>query len=111
VLEKNIVHVLMRDLQCPADHAVREATSLRNRIMHLYARLRDQVAARSDAPVGRYSYDIGHLVRGNLLWSERTVRYQIPAVPSASLDYTDSPDDIDPAPVPLPAISWWWDLL
>jgi hypothetical protein len=107
--EKNILHILMRDHDCPADQAMHATIALRNRVVYLYARLRDQVAADGDPIVGRYAHDIGHVVRGNLKWSHATDRYRA-AVP-VQVILTDQSTDIDPSPISLPSIAWWWDLL
>ncbi len=107
--QRNIVHILMNDGGLTLDEAVSEAIQLRNRILYLYARLRDKSQSGESPAVRRYARDIGHVVRGNFQWSVRTDRYRVEArtLPTGTSDSRD----IDPKAIQLPAIAWWWDLL
>ncbi|MEV3970162.1 hypothetical protein AB0K68_18735 [Streptomyces sp. NPDC050698] len=105
--QKNILHILMRDHDCSLHEATLLAVDLRNRVMHLYARLRDQVTEEADPATARYTQDIGHIVRGNLQWSHTTARYRSQPA-DAPLITTAESRGIDPTPLPLPAAAWWW---
>src|SRR5207248_839235 len=107
--QKNIVHILMRDHECSAPQATAAAVDMRNRVTCLYARLRHKITAGGDLLLGRYAQDLGHVVSGHLQWTQSTDRYHIgPPVPVV---FTDDTTGIDPAPIPLSATAWWWDLL
>lgn len=112
VQQKSVLHILMRDHNYTLQQATHAAIALRNRIMYLYARLRDKAAAQGEPTLGRYARDIGHVVRGNLHRSQHTARYRHGLGPQSDIsDWTDDATGIDPAPVSLPAISWWWGQL
>jgi hypothetical protein len=107
--QRNIVHILMNDGGLTLDEAMSEAIRLRNKILYLYARLRDKSQSDKSPAIRQYTRDIGHVVRGNFQWSVRTDRYRVEtrALPTLTSEFRD----IDPKPIQLPAISWWWDLL
>jgi hypothetical protein len=107
--QKNIVHILMNDGGISLDEAMSEAVQLRSVILYLYERLRDRSQSDESPAVRQYARDIGHVVRGNFQWSVRTDRYGVGTrtLPTRTSDSRD----IDPKPIPLPAIAWWWDLL
>lgn len=107
--QRNIVHILMNEGGLTLDEATSDAIRLRNKILYLYARLRDKSQSDGSPAARQYARDIGHVVRGNFQWSVRTDRYRVETrTPPIR---TSDARDIDPKPVPLPAIAWWWDLL
>ncbi|MFE6867686.1 hypothetical protein ACFVFS_14075 [Kitasatospora sp. NPDC057692] len=97
----------MRDRDTGVQHAVREAITLRNRTVVPHTRLRDRVIASGDPATSRYARDLGHIARGNLLWSDRTARYRADGR-RGTLAVTSRPDGIDTSPITLPATEWWW---
>ena len=107
--QRNIVHILMNDGGLTLDEATSEAIQLRNKILCLYARLRDKSESKESPAVRQYARDIGHVVRGNFQWSVSTDRYRV-ETRTPPIRTSDS-RDIDPKPIRLPAIAWWWDLL
>ena len=109
VRQKNIVHILMHENEMTTYQATDQAIHLRNLILYLYTRLLDKAQTCGSSATRQYARDIGYVVRGNFQWSIKTARYRVdmaarPALTSDSLG-------IDPQPIPLPAIAWWWDLL
>jgi hypothetical protein len=91
------------------DDAVVEAIALRDRIMSLYVRLREQIWPRASHWLRRYLRGIEHLVNGNVTFGQKCVRYINPHTTSPTRSVT--PSDPSTEPLPLPSIAWWWDHL
>lgn len=108
--QKNILHIFMRDHACSLHQATTLAVDLRNRVMRLYAGLRDRLQSEADSATARYAHDIGHIVRGNLQWSHTTSRYRSQDT-TGPLIITKELQGIDPSPLSLPAAAWWWTQL
>lgn len=111
--QKNAVHILLPDCDNDLARALAASVTLRNRLMLLYTRLRDEPEDTETRPVlYRYIHDLGHIVRGNLQWHQSvTHRYDTGKPPLCSPVWTDDGSDIDASPLPLTSIAWWWDLL
>lgn len=116
---ENLVDVLVHERGCSPQHALREAVMLRDRVMCLFLRLREQVAATAGPALHRYVTDLGHLVAGNIEWSLRTARYTtvygagaapVGAV-TLSFGWAPEPSDGRLEPLPYPSIAWWWSQL
>lgn len=108
--EIDIIDVIQyADPGCSHAEAVTRAVALRDRIMTLYLRLRDQLRADAGPALGRYLSALDDLLRGNLEWGRNYVRYITPdrVLPP----YADKPSDLSTEPLEIPAISWWWDQL
>jgi hypothetical protein len=105
---QNLIPVLEQHTGCTQPEALVQAIHLRNQVMVLFVRLRDQVLPTASPALGRYLANVGHMIRGNLDWSLTTPRYTTQPVIAA---ITHDPSGIDPAPPPIPAIAWWWNLL
>ncbi|MFE7130664.1 terpene synthase family protein [Streptomyces sp. NPDC057638] len=120
VFDQDAVAVMRRDHACPVDEAVEHVRALRDRIMTLYLRLRDQLAADAGPVVARFVHDIGYWVRGQIVWAAFTSRYSRPVDPSTGEEvefggfgprWADAPADPDPSPPAVAQIAWWWEQL
>lgn len=108
--ETDIIDVIQHaDPDCPYAEAVKQAVALRDRIMTLYLRLRDQLRPSAGPELGRYLSALDDLISGNLEWGRNFVRYITPdrVLPP----YAEKPSDLSTEPLDIPAIAWWWDQL
>lgn len=117
---QNLVDVLMHQRGCSPEQAHQETIALRDRMMCLFLRLHEQIAAEASPPLLRYVTDLGHLIPGNIEWSLKTARYTtvygagaapIGTVSLTGGDWALEPSDGHPEPLPFPSIAWWWDQL
>ncbi|MET9324810.1 hypothetical protein ABZX75_32365 [Streptomyces sp. NPDC003038] len=114
--EVNLVNVIAHQEKCPPAEAVRLAVALRDRVMALFLRLREQLAAEADAHLARRLEAMGHYVAGCIAWQSRAPRYASPRnrhelpLPGAgfAIRYTDTPSDAGTEPPALPALAGWW---
>jgi hypothetical protein len=92
---------------CSDAEAVTRAVALRDRIMTLYLRLREQLRPSAGPELGRYLLALDDLIKGNLDWGRSFVRYITPdrVLPPD----VDKPSDPSTEPPDIPAIAWWWD--
>jgi len=120
VFPQNILGILMRDNDCSLAEAVREAHRIRDRIMCLYLRLRDNVTPTASPGLRRYMHEIAHWVRGHIVWADYTTRYTSPIDPVSGEEksfggygvvWADKPADGSLAPLAIPEVAWWWDQL
>jgi hypothetical protein len=94
--------------------------SLRDRIMSVHLRLRDNVLAdQPPQPVARYASTVGYIVRGGIEWSATTHRYTHPQDPHTGAEvslgdhpliWAPQPHDPSTEPLNIPSIAWWWSL-
>ncbi|WP_158851692.1 terpene synthase family protein [Saccharothrix deserti] len=104
--DQSLVTVLAHHRRLTPDQAVDEALALRDRVMTRFLRLRERVAARPCSDALRVYLDcLGHAIRGNIDWAINVPRYHGMPHPG----WADAPSDTNPAPLPIPAIAWWWD--
>ncbi|MFF5563769.1 hypothetical protein ACFY7Z_16970 [Streptomyces sp. NPDC012623] len=116
----NIVMLLARLNDCPAEQAVQQAVALRDRLTTLFLRLREQEQPKLSAPGRAYVADLAYAIRSNLDWGAHSARYtavtsrtQLPPPHPAPipLTLTDHPSDASTEPLPCPSIAWWWQQL
>lgn len=115
-LESNMVNTLAHEHRCSLEEAILRTVALRDRVMCLFLKLRDQIGQHASAALRRYLTQLGHLIRGNLDWSLTVPRYytEVDGEPVPSLDsyqWADRPSDGSLDPLPVPSIAWWWDQL
>jgi hypothetical protein len=116
---QNIVDVLMHHRLCSLETALAEAVALRDRVMTLFLRLREQIARTAGPDLRRYLEGLGHFIAGNIQWSDTAPRYASPRnrfalpVPGARLNVVrrDVPLDARTDPPPIRTVAWWWDQL
>ena len=114
----NAVEVLAQDRSLSVPEAEREIVKLRDRMMVLFLRVRENLAATASKPLLVYLDALRHGIRANIDWSLRTPRYTR-LRPSAEhpdgvtlrlhTRWVDEPADASSEAPPLPSIAWWWD--
>lgn len=117
-IDINILSLLMYHNHCTLEQAISDAEVIRNSLMQLLLRLREQIWPQASLELRSYLSCLGHTIRGHLDWVLTAPRYTSFSDPSAppipaeafTAKFTDKPD-ISTAPLPFPAISWWWDYL
>lgn len=115
----HLVDVLMHERGYSMEQAMRDAVAMRDRMMCLFLRLREQIASRASPELLRYITDLGNLIQGNIEWSFTTGRYTIiydsEASPTGMVSFsggrTVEPADNLLEPLPIPSIAWWWKQL
>jgi hypothetical protein len=117
--DQNIINVLIHRNRCTVEQALTDAVAMRDRMMHLFLRLREQTFPRASQELRSYLTCLGHAIRGNTDWGLRVPRYTSLSDPTAppaqgqgfTPRWTDEPSDPSTAPLPIPAIAWWWEVL
>jgi hypothetical protein len=90
--------------------AVDEAVALRDRIMCLYLRLREQLLLTASDDVRRYVTGLDAVISGNMNFAAKAARYLLPEM-QYTVKVTNVPCDDSTTPPDLPTIAWWWDQL
>jgi hypothetical protein len=98
------------DPSLPFAQAVDKAVALRDRIMSLYLKLREQLLPTAGTDVRRYVAGLDTVISGNMNFAAKAARYLLPEMPYA-VTVTEVPCDDSTAPPDLPTIAWWWDQL
>jgi hypothetical protein len=73
---QNLVSVIANETSCSAPQAVAIAHSMRDRAMHLFLKLRDELAMNGSKDLVRYMDGLGQWIRGYLDYSGRSPRYR-----------------------------------
>lgn len=111
----NLVDVLAGEHGWPLSRAQREAVAMRDRVMALFVRLRDEVATGAGDPLRRYLEALAQFVRGHLDWASACVRYaeHRPGEPERAPRewWTSRPADDSLSPLPVASVAWWWEQL
>jgi len=113
-----IMDLLMYHNQYTLEQAISDALNIRDRLMHLFLCLRDQVLPQASPKLSSYLICLGNLIRGNFEWSLKTLRYNNfgessppPFYTQAfTPEWTENPN-IYTVPLPFSAVSWWWGFL
>jgi len=119
VEEQNLLRVMMAEKGCSPEDALRDLVALRDRMMCLFLRLRDDATPGASPALGRYLADLGHMIRGHVDWSFTTPRYStlygaggaLIGTVRLSMEWAPEPADSHLEAPPLPSIAWWWDQL
>ncbi len=116
---QNLVSVLTSGGRS-VEAASAEAVRMRDRVMTLFLRVADEVRADASPELDRYVYGLGEWIRGYLAWAMSTGRYLDPRNPTDRIaadpvtmpgTWKERASDDRLDPLPLPAITWWWDQL
>lgn len=115
----NLVAILKRERQCPTPEAMDTVAAIRDRVMSLFLRLRDQILVGASQELRAHVDGLGHTIRGNIEWSLRVPRYnslsnreKAPNSPTVvAVNWVDRPRDGATGPLPVPRLRWWWDCL
>ncbi|MBE1537484.1 terpene synthase family protein [Actinomadura algeriensis] len=89
--------------------ATRTAAGLRDRVLLRFMALREQLRPRLSAPGRGYVDGLAFGVRGNAEWGLRVPRY-LGDDTAAEVTWAERPMDDSTDPIPVPTISWWWDV-
>jgi len=114
----NVLRVLAHERGCTPQEALPDAHALTDRIATLFLALHAQLLrdAGRDPAMRVFLASLGHTWRGILDWGFSAPRYATggdPAAPplQAFPGWADAPTDGSLAPLPHPAIAWWWEEL
>ncbi|WP_028934612.1 terpene synthase family protein [Pseudonocardia spinosispora] len=115
---QNLPSVIAHEQRCSPAEALVRSTAIRDRLMMVFLRLSERLPAGSSHELREYVRCLGHTIRGNLDWSLRVPRYHSDTETATDLTppegtpaWTNTPSDPNPAPLPIPRLSWWWDHL
>lgn len=114
--EQNLLRVVVAARGCTPDEALAEITALRDRMMVLFMRLREEALASASPALRRYLADLGHMIRGHIDWSFTCARYRAlfgaDGAKAGEVDLTigwvSEPSDGRVEAPPWPSIAWWW---
>ncbi|MFG3251186.1 terpene synthase family protein [Streptomyces sp. NPDC048187] len=113
--DQNVYTVLMQELSCPLEDAVRAATGLRDRVLLRFIELHDRVRPSAGSDLVTYLQGLRYGIRGNNEWGLRVPRYLRSGHWPDEMDealpaWAEEPSDTRPGPVEgAPTIAWWWD--
>lgn len=111
-VDHNLLTVLAESLGCPVSDALPVAIDMRERVMRLYLKLYKQAYTTAGSELRRYLRGLSSWIRGHLDWGLHTVRYRdLDAGAELPEGCAAPPDDLNPEPLPIPTISWWWGRL
>ncbi|MEU9616979.1 terpene synthase family protein [[Kitasatospora] papulosa] len=100
----NLVTCLQRERKCALKDATAEAITMWNRSMLLFLKLRAQLTAQGSPQLKRFLGDCSRAISNATAWHTENPRYAAPAF-SVTVDL---PVGLDPSPLDIPSISWWW---
>ncbi|MFE6483772.1 terpene synthase family protein [Streptomyces sp. NPDC057757] len=102
-----LVNCLQKERRYSLEEAIVETVSIWNRSMLLFERLCVQLAANGSPQLQRFLNDCGQSIRAIIAVHADNPRYV-----SQYLAVTANPPaDLDPSPLDIPSISWWWQQL
>ncbi|MFF8874554.1 terpene synthase family protein [Streptomyces massasporeus] len=116
VHDLNLINVLQTTRGLSVQDAVDETMKVRDRVMRLFLRLREELLVGAPVPQRYVLEQLGQAMRGHVEWGLTAPRHTAgssngAAARGASLSgcWADSPSTADTDPLPYPSISWWWD--
>jgi hypothetical protein len=112
--DQNLVNVIRCHERCSLAEATARATSVRDRLMVRFLRLRERAYSGAGEELSCYLDCLGHAIRGNIDWAARVPRYVSEGSPGQSTapipaTTTSQPQDVGSDALPFAEISWWWD--
>jgi hypothetical protein len=108
----NVLRVLEHEQQLTPAEALTEAVAQRDRVMCLFLRLRDGLAATGSPQLRQYLENLGTFIRGAQDWGISSLRYTTPDDPAElPSTFRDTPTDDSDEALDIPAVAWWWDVL
>ncbi|NUU26242.1 MAG: hypothetical protein HOV68_32785 [Streptomycetaceae bacterium] len=117
--EPSIINVLAREHGISSAEAAVEAQALRDRAMHVFIRLYEQLGESAVPQIRQYAKVGRDFVTGDFAWHIENPRYASPPnrtplpIADARFDvtWTDRPSDPALDAPDISAIAWWWELL
>ncbi|MFC9176792.1 terpene synthase family protein [Streptomyces sp. NPDC057107] len=103
----NFVNCIQQERRCSTKEAGAEAVTMFNRSMLLFVRLRDQLTHEASPPLRKLLGDFGRAITSALTWHAESPRYATNALSVTTV----RPASLDPSPLDIPSISWWWQQL
>ncbi|MFF7635296.1 hypothetical protein ACFZB9_19390 [Kitasatospora sp. NPDC008050] len=111
VQKENLFHAVQRDHPgLTVTEAIARGVAIRDRLMTLYLRLREQLLTGAADDLRRHVTGIDRIISGNINFCTATTRYLLTDAIDITTN-TDKPTDPSTAPLPYPTIAWWWDQL
>ncbi|MCT2581906.1 terpene synthase family protein [Actinophytocola gossypii] len=107
--DQNIITVLCHHDRLDPAAALDAAVSIRDRVLLRLLDLRERARTGASEELRTYLDGLGHAIRGNIDWAATVPRYLAGAPGTPATSVRDQPNDPNPAPLPFPAFSWWWD--
>jgi len=108
----NVLRVLQNEQQLSAADALMEAVAQRDRVMCLFLRVREELAATGSPQLRQYLESLGSFIRGAQDWGISSRRYTTPDDPAdLPSTFRDTPTDDSDEALEIPAVAWWWDVL
>jgi hypothetical protein len=114
----NLVGALMHRDGCGLPAALDRAVGMRDHMMCLFIRLREQLWPKASAELRALLDGLARIVRGHLDWyfAPNTLRYSNPdgASPGAVTvtgGFSETPSPGASEPLPIPSIRWLWEQL
>ncbi|MGC5567256.1 terpene synthase family protein [Streptomyces sp. FR-108] len=103
----NLITCIQRERRSSLEEAAAEAVTIWNRSMLLLLKLSDQLADRGTLQLQQFLGDCGRAIRNAIAWHAENPRYATHALSVT----TEPPVGLDPSPLNIPSISWWWQQL
>ncbi|TDD96710.1 terpene synthase family protein [Actinomadura rubrisoli] len=107
----NLIDVYTTQDQLSPDTALHACVALRDRIVHRFLQVRDQVTPEASPALTRYLHNLTCLMRGNYEYGLAAARYTNPdGLHPGAVHITGSTTDTPAAvgPPGIPGIDWWW---
>lgn len=108
----NVIRVLEQEYRLTRGQALSVAISQRDRVLWLFLRVREHMLATAGPELRAYLLSLGTFIRATQDWCITSRRYTTPEDPADLPSvFCDTPTDTSSEPLPIPPISWWWDLV
>ncbi|KVM21365.1 hypothetical protein WL05_12080 [Burkholderia ubonensis] len=109
----NLVDAVRREYHLDVQDALRWFARMHDRVMALFARLREQLLETAPPEVERYIAALIDYVTGILQWHQVDERYRCLSPHDTSPCFSgggvsDTPSDESTEPVPIASMQWWW---
>jgi hypothetical protein len=107
----NLIGLLQREKPLNSSRqTVIQAVAIRDRILLLYLRLREQLWPGASQELRCYLGAVDRAISGNIAFGTSNIRYLAPGA-EAMISLTEEPSDASAEPLPYPTIAWWWSHL
>jgi selina-4(15),7(11)-diene synthase len=108
----NALRVLEHEYRLGPEEALTVAIAQRDRVTVLFLSLCGELRRYGSPQLRQYLRSLGHFIRGSQDWGISSARYTTPDDPAdLPSTFAETPTDASPAPLDIPAVSWWWGLL